>query len=90
VQFIVPCCATRLRLCSHLLLETLLIYRLTASILLALHRLPYVPKPRMAICILGDAKHCEVAQQNGIPCLSVEDLKKLNKNKKAVKKVRAC
>mmetsp|Transcript_67437 Transcript_67437/g.195296 ORF Transcript_67437/g.195296 Transcript_67437/m.195296 type:complete len:218 (-) Transcript_67437:74-727(-) len=48
-------------------------------------KLPYVPRPRMKVCILGDAVHCEQAQRSGIPFKSVEDLKKLNKNKKLVK-----
>merc|ERR1712139_33377 len=41
----------------------------------------------MGICILGDAVHCEQAQQMGLPFKSVDDLKKLNKNKKLVKKL---
>ncbi|CAE8597615.1 unnamed protein product [Polarella glacialis] len=41
----------------------------------------------MKICVLGDAMHCEAAQRAGIPFKSVEDLKKLNKNKKIVKKL---
>merc|ERR1712022_100419 len=41
----------------------------------------------MKICILGDAVHCEQAQQMGLPFKSVDDLKKLNKNKKLVKKL---
>merc|ERR1719499_721334 len=45
-------------------------------------RLPHVPRPRMKICVLGDAAHCEAAQRANIPFRSVEDLKKLNKNKK--------
>merc|ERR1711974_427791 len=39
------------------------------------------------VCILGDAVHCEQAQRAGMPFKSVEDLKKLNKNKKMVKKL---
>merc|ERR1711920_319750 len=50
-------------------------------------KLPHVPRPRMKVCILGDAVHCEQAQRSGIPYKSVEDLKKLNKNKKLVKKL---
>eukprot|EP00747_Dinoflagellata_sp_TGD_P129610 gnl/TRDRNA2_/TRDRNA2_174708_c1_seq12.p1 gnl/TRDRNA2_/TRDRNA2_174708_c1~~gnl/TRDRNA2_/TRDRNA2_174708_c1_seq12.p1 ORF type:complete len:218 (-),score=63.98 gnl/TRDRNA2_/TRDRNA2_174708_c1_seq12:70-723(-) len=50
-------------------------------------KLPHVPRPRMKVCILGDAVHCEQAQRSGIPFKSVEDLKKLNKNKKLVKKL---
>merc|ERR1719197_1773775 len=50
-------------------------------------KLPHVPRPRMKVCILGDAAHCEAAQKGGIPFKSVDDLKKLNKNKKLVKKL---
>jgi len=50
-------------------------------------KLPHVPRPRLKICILGDAVHCEAAQRGGFPFKSVEDLKKLNKNKKLVKKL---
>eukprot|EP00037_Helgoeca_nana_P031864 m.410967 g.410967 ORF g.410967 m.410967 type:complete len:217 (-) comp28534_c0_seq1:161-811(-) len=50
-------------------------------------KLPNVPRPRMKICILGDAKHCEGAEQNHIPHMDVAALKKLNKNKKLVKKL---
>ena len=38
------------------------------------------------VCVLGDAVHCEQAQRANVPFKSVEDLKKLNKNKKMVKK----
>jgi len=41
------------------------------------------------VCVLGDAKHCDEAKDKGIPCMDVEALKKLNKNKKLVKKL-AC
>eukprot|EP00397_Hematodinium_sp_SG-2012_P064446 GEMP01091147.1.p1 GENE.GEMP01091147.1~~GEMP01091147.1.p1 ORF type:complete len:229 (+),score=44.47 GEMP01091147.1:34-687(+) len=50
-------------------------------------KLPNVPRPRMKVCVLGDAVHCEQAQKAGIPFKSVDDLKKLNKNKKLVKKL---
>merc|ERR1712100_767126 len=50
-------------------------------------KLPHVPRPRMKVCVLGDAVHCETAQRSNIPFKSVEDLKKLNKNKKLVKKL---
>ena len=52
-------------------------------------KLPHVPRQRMKICMLGDAAHCEKAQNIGMPYRSVEDLKKLNKNKKLVKKLAA-
>jgi len=50
-------------------------------------KLPHVPRPRMKICVLGDANHCDGAQKLDMPFKSVEDLKKLNKNKKMVKKL---
>ncbi|CAK9022899.1 60S ribosomal protein L10a [Durusdinium trenchii] len=49
-------------------------------------KLPHVPRPRLKVCVLGDAVHCEQAQRANIPFKSVEDLK-LNKNKKMVKKL---
>jgi len=50
-------------------------------------RLQHVPRPRMKVCVLGDAVHCEQAQKQDMPFKSVDDLKKLNKNKKMVKKL---
>jgi len=50
-------------------------------------KLQHVPRPRMKVCVLGDAVHCDQAQKAGVPFKSVEDLKKLNKNKKLVKKL---
>lgn len=41
----------------------------------------------MKTCILGDAHHCELAKKAGIDYMDVEGLKKLNKNKKLVKKL---
>merc|ERR1740138_944896 len=41
-------------------------------------KLPFVPRPRYKVCILGDAKHCDMAKAEGIPCMDVEALKKLN------------
>ena len=52
-------------------------------------KLPHVPRPRMKVCVLGDAKHCEAAEKLGIAFRSVDDLKKLNKNAKLVKKLAA-
>jgi len=51
--------------------------------------LPEIPRPNIKVCILGDVKHCEAAKELGYPCMSVDDLKKLNKNKKLVKKLAA-
>jgi large subunit ribosomal protein L10Ae len=50
-------------------------------------KLAYVPRPRMKVCLIGDAKHIDMAAAAGIPYKSVEELKKLNKNKKEVKKL---
>lgn len=50
-------------------------------------KLPYIPRPRMKVCVLGDVKHCEQAAAIQVDAKSVEDLKKLNKNKKLVKKL---
>ena len=36
-------------------------------------KLPYVPRPRMKVCVIGDAAHCEMAQRSGLPFKSVED-----------------
>ena len=41
----------------------------------------------MKICILADQFHCDQAKELGMDFMSVEDLKKLNKNKKLVKKL---
>lgn len=51
--------------------------------------LPAVPRPNMQVCVLGDATHCEQAKELGYPFMSVDDLKKLNKDKKLVKKLAA-
>ena len=49
-------------------------------------RLPTQPKPNFGICVLGNAKHCEKAEQIGVDKMTVDDLKKFNKNKKIIKK----
>ena len=41
----------------------------------------------MKVCVLGDHKHCEEAKAIGVDSMDVEALKKLNKNKKLVKKL---
>lgn len=48
-------------------------------------KMPKVPRPQMSICILGDAHDIDRAKHVGNDAMSVEDLKKLNKNKKLVK-----
>ena len=50
-------------------------------------KLPNVPKPKMKICILADAAHIDQAKAIGLQYMSVDDLKKLNKNKKLIKKL---
>ena len=50
-------------------------------------KLPRIPRPNMSVCVLGDAQHVEEAEKNGVASMSVEDLKKLNKNKKLIKKL---
>lgn len=49
-------------------------------------RLPVVPKPNSTICVLGNQKHCEKAEQLGVDKMTIDDLKKFNKNKKIIKK----
>merc|ERR1712021_174591 len=50
-------------------------------------RLPTVPRPNLKCCMIGNAAHCEQAERINVDFRSVEDLKKLNKNKKLVKKL---
>merc|ERR1711998_161389 len=50
-------------------------------------KLPHVPRPRMKVCILGDAQHVDEANKNNVDSMDVEALKKLNKNKKLIKKL---
>eukprot|EP00048_Salpingoeca_helianthica_P014221 m.220697 g.220697 ORF g.220697 m.220697 type:complete len:217 (-) comp15634_c0_seq1:114-764(-) len=50
-------------------------------------RLPHIPKPRMKICMLGDAAHIEKANSIHLASMDAEALRKLNKNKKLVKKL---
>jgi len=50
-------------------------------------RLPHIPRPRMKVCVLGDAVHCEQAKAAGLEFMDVEALKKTNKVKKTVKKI---
>eukprot|EP00429_Kryptoperidinium_foliaceum_P106898 CAMPEP_0176235234 /NCGR_PEP_ID=MMETSP0121_2-20121125/26732_1 /TAXON_ID=160619 /ORGANISM="Kryptoperidinium foliaceum, Strain CCMP 1326" /LENGTH=230 /DNA_ID=CAMNT_0017574647 /DNA_START=29 /DNA_END=721 /DNA_ORIENTATION=+ len=49
-------------------------------------RLPVVPRPKSSVCILGNQKHCEKADQLGVDKMTIDDLKKFNKNKKLIKK----
>lgn len=49
--------------------------------------LPTVPKLKFAVCVLGNQAHCDQAKAAGVDHLSVDDLKKMNKNKKLVKQM---
>merc|ERR1712177_36677 len=50
-------------------------------------KLKHVPKEKYRVCILGDQAHCDEAKSKGLPCMQADDLKKLNKDKKKVKKL---
>ena len=50
-------------------------------------KLPVQPRPNMRFCVLANAKHVAVCKELGCEFMTVEDLKKLNKNKKLVKKL---
>ena len=49
-------------------------------------RLKNIIRPRLKICIIGDEAHCDEAKTIGIPYMYLDELRKLNKNKKLVKK----
>ncbi|KAF2667571.1 60s ribosomal protein-like protein L10A [Microthyrium microscopicum] len=50
-------------------------------------RLPTIPRPGMSVCVLGDQHDIDRAKHLGLDSMSAEDLKKLNKNKKLIKKL---
>jgi len=50
-------------------------------------RLPIAPKNKFTVCIIGDAKDIDRAKAAGVPSMSQDDLKKLKKDKKLVKKL---
>jgi len=50
-------------------------------------KLPNIPRPKMSVAVLGDAHDCDRAKEVNLDSLSVEDLKKFNKNKKQIKKL---
>jgi ribosomal protein L1 len=49
-------------------------------------RLPVIPRKKFTVCVIGDAKHIEDCKAKGVPFASQDDLKKLKKDKKLVKK----
>ncbi|KAJ4435629.1 60S ribosomal protein L10A [Periplaneta americana] len=59
----------------------------TLVTIMSLNRLKHIPRPKMQVCVLGDQQHCDEAKANNVPYMDVEALKKLNKNKKLVKKL---
>ncbi|CAK7299092.1 60S ribosomal protein L10a [Vulpes lagopus] len=50
-------------------------------------RLKSIPRPKFSECVLGDQQHCDEAKAMDIPHMGIEVLKKLNKNKKLVRKL---
>jgi len=46
-----------------------------------------VPRPKFSVCVLADAKHADDAKKANVPFMVADDLKKLNKNKKLVKRL---
>ena len=50
-------------------------------------RLKSTPRPKFSVCVLGDQQQCDEAKSVDIPHMDIEALKKLNKNKKLVKKL---
>jgi len=50
-------------------------------------KLPNITKVHFNVCVLGDAQHVEEAQKAGIDSMDIDALKKLNKNKKLIKKL---
>jgi len=49
-------------------------------------KLPVIPRPNTTICVLGTQKHCDMADAVGVDRMTVDDLKKFNKNKKLIRK----
>merc|ERR1711976_482800 len=50
-------------------------------------KLKHIPRRKFRVCVLGDQAHIDEATAKEIPCMSADDLKKLNKVKKKVKKL---
>jgi hypothetical protein len=50
-------------------------------------RLPNTCKPNMTVCIICDAQMEDIAKKDNLTTQTMDDLKKLNKNKKLVKKL---
>ena len=53
----------------------------------ALSGLSPPPRPKFSVWVWGAQQHCDEAKAVDIPHMDIEALKKLNKNKKLVKKL---
>merc|ERR1711944_180603 len=42
-------------------------------------KLRHIPRPKFSVCVFGDQQHCDEAKEKGVPFMSADDLKKLNK-----------
>lgn len=50
-------------------------------------RLPNPCKKNISVCVLGDQVHLDEAKKLGIPCMGVDQLKLIGRNKKPLKKL---
>merc|ERR1712130_846753 len=50
-------------------------------------KLPNTARPKFTVCVLGNQAHIDEAVKHNVPHMSADDLKKLNKAKKLVKKL---
>jgi len=50
-------------------------------------RLPAATKHTFKVCVLGDQQHCDEAKKYNLDTISLDELKKVNRNKKIVKKM---
>merc|ERR1712066_270091 len=50
-------------------------------------KLRHIPRRKFRVCLLGDQQHIDEAKGLNIPAMSADELKKLNKDKKKVKKL---
>lgn len=74
------CCATQLT-------PTAVKVSSTSWLSALMYRLKSLPRPKFSVCVLGDQQHCDEAKAAEMPHMDIEALKKLNKNKKLVKKL---
>merc|ERR1712207_113777 len=50
-------------------------------------KLKHIPRRKFKVCVLGDQAHIDEATSKELPCMSADDLKKLNKDKTKVKRL---